>query len=258
MSSPPQNPQNNSSLYPNNSITPQISENDSNTLPIQFNINFYLDKIKSSAFTPFQRCDYACPYCINNIYPKNSQFLIFQMSLEHSGFRLLQNKNINNENLINSGINNVNGLHNFSKNIVVNNIYPNFTKINNVQILSETVTRENSDSKTKNNENKMQENNNEKKKIFFECSEENTNNPNLLKKFFKKKRLRKNNNQIVLLSKFYKENKIWTKKQIKEISEKIGLKETKIYKWLWDQKNKEYKASKFIINKNEKEAKIIE
>ena len=60
------------------------------------------------------------------------------------------------------------------------------------------------------------------------------------------------------MSKFYKENKIWTKKQIKEISEKIGLKETKIYKWLWDQKNKEYKASKFIINKNEKEAKIIE
>ena len=46
MSSPPSNPQNTSSLYPNSSLTQQISVNDSNTLPIQFNINFYLDKIK--------------------------------------------------------------------------------------------------------------------------------------------------------------------------------------------------------------------
>ena len=262
MSSPSSNSQNNFPINPNNPITPQFSENDSNILPIQFNINFYLDKIKPSAFTPFQRCDFSCPYCINNIYPKNSKFFILQTSLEHSGFKCMQNKNINNDFKINSGINNINGLNNFSKNIVVNNIYPNFTKINNVQILSETVTRENSDSKIKNNENNISEynneNNNEKKKIIFECSEENINEPNLVRKFFKKKRLRKNNNQIILLSKFYKENKIWTKKQIKEISEKIGLKENKIYKWLWDQKNKEYKTAKFIINKNENEAKIIE
>ena len=51
------------------------------------------------------------------------------------------------------------------------------------------------------------------------------------------------------LSKFYNENKNWTKGQIKEISEIIGLKENKIYKWLWDQKNKEYKATKFVVNK---------
>ena len=263
MSSPPFNSQNNFPLYSTSPIIPQFSVNDSNELPIQFNINFYLEKIKPSAFTPFQRCDFACPYCINNIYPKDSKFLILQMSLEHSGFKFAENKINNDESRIISGVNTINGLHNFSKNVVVNNIYPNFNKINNVQILSETVTRENSGSKLLNKEANIPEINNEninndKKKILFECSEENNSQPNLLKKFFKKKRLRKNNNQIILLSKFYKENKIWTKKQIKEISEKIGLKENKIYKWLWDQKNKEYKASKFIINKNENASKIIE
>ena len=54
---------------------------------------------------------------------------------------------------------------------------------------------------------------------------------------------------VELLSKFYTENKNWSKKQIKEISQNIGLKENKIYKWLWDQKNKEYKATKFVVNK---------
>ena len=34
------------------------------------------------------------------------------------------------------------------------------------------------------------------------------------------------------------------------MSEIIGLKEKKIYKWLWDQKNKEFnKTNKFIVNK---------
>ena len=70
------------------------------------------------------------------------------------------------------------------------------------------------------------------------------------KKLLKKKRLRKNNEQLELLSKFYSENKNWSKEQIKEISERIGLKENKIYKWLWDQKNKEYKITKFVVNKN--------
>ena len=36
---------------------------------------------------------------------------------------------------------------------------------------------------------------------------------------------------------------------IKEISQRTGLKENKVYKWLWDQRNKEYKQTKFIINK---------
>jgi hypothetical protein len=61
--------------------------------------------------------------------------------------------------------------------------------------------------------------------------------------------VRKNVEQIELLSKFYNENKNWSKEQIKRISETIGLKENKIYKWLWDQKNKEYKSTKFVVNK---------
>ena len=61
--------------------------------------------------------------------------------------------------------------------------------------------------------------------------------------------MRKNGEQLELLSKFYNENKNWTKEQIKKISETIGLKENKIYKWLWDQKNKEYKSTKFVVNK---------
>ena len=94
-------------------------------------------------------------------------------------------------------------------------------------------------------------NGNKKQKILFECSESNgPSSPLTSKKILKKKRLRKNNEQLELLSKFYTENKNWSKKQIKEISESIGLKENKIYKWLWDQKNKEYKVTKFVVNKN--------
>ena len=52
-----------------------------------------------------------------------------------------------------------------------------------------------------------------------------------------------------MLKKFYKEHKIWSKAQIKEISQTIGLKENKVYKWLWDQRNKEMKATKFVVKK---------
>ena len=89
---------------------------------------------------------------------------------------------------------------------------------------------------------------NSNKKVIFECSETNGININN-KKLLKKKRLRKNNEQLELLTKFYTENKNWSKKQIKEISEIVGLKENKIYKWLWDKKNKEYMATKFVVKK---------
>ena len=99
--------------------------------------------------------------------------------------------------------------------------------------------------------NDNENNENKKQKVIFECSESNGSNSSVsTKTMFKKKRLRKNNEQLGLLSKFYTENKNWSKKQIKEISESIGLKENKIYKWLWDQKNKEYKVTKFVVNKN--------
>ena len=65
----------------------------------------------------------------------------------------------------------------------------------------------------------------------------------------RKRRFRKNNEQLFLLSQFFNEHKHWSKNQIKEISIRTGLKENKVYKWLWDQRNKEYKTTKFIINK---------
>jgi hypothetical protein len=92
-----------------------------------------------------------------------------------------------------------------------------------------------------------------KPKKIFECSgstlasmssNKNTINNN------RNRRFRKNNEQISLLKKFYDEHKHWSKNQIKEISQKIGLKENKVYKWLWDQRNKELKATKFVVKKD--------
>ena len=85
-------------------------------------------------------------------------------------------------------------------------------------------------------------------KKLFECS------GSTLETFFsmpknKRKRLRKNDKQLYLLKKFYSEHKHWNKSEIKEISSKIGIKENKVYKWLWDQRNKEVKNNKFIVNK---------
>ena len=94
-------------------------------------------------------------------------------------------------------------------------------------------------------------NNINKPKKIFECSGGSTlptNSAN--KRVYKNKRFRKNNEQISMLKKFYDEHKHWTKSQIKEISKQIGLKENKVYKWLWDQKNKEIKATKFVVKKD--------
>ena len=87
-----------------------------------------------------------------------------------------------------------------------------------------------------------------RKTIFFFFFLKNNESLSSLRK--KKRRARKNREQLKYLSLFYHENKHWTKEQIKKISEEIGLKENKVYKWLWDQKNKEYKSSKFVVTNN--------
>ena len=89
---------------------------------------------------------------------------------------------------------------------------------------------------------------NKKPKKIFECSGS-TLGTNSSKSSTRKRRFRKNNEQLIMLSQFFNEHKHWSKNQIKEISQRTGLKENKVYKWLWDQRNKEYKATKFIINK---------
>ena len=200
----------------------------------------------------------------NEIHNEHNNYCNYYEDMNYANFPMKTSYPINNNNII-------------------NNFYPTFTKVTNVKILSDTNKKE----KVKKNENNLNnlenkkeninQNNkinlnkdgksniiinkkikdnkdditNKKAKIIFECSESKVNGVANSKIFLKKKRLRKNNEQIVLLSKFYMEHKNWSKKEIKEISENIGLKENKIYKWLWDQKNKEYKATKFIVNKND-------
>ena len=88
-----------------------------------------------------------------------------------------------------------------------------------------------------------------KPKKIFECSGSTIATNSSIKSSNKKRRFRKNNEQLSLLKKFYNEHKYWSKTQIKEISQNIGLKENKVYKWLWDQRNKEMKATKFVVKK---------
>ena len=259
--------------------------------PVQFGVNVYFGHHKY--FSP--------PVPLPDPYLQNNQenipvCILFKNSLAKSGYKLTPEQSVlykdtyKKHSSINSFYDNFNFCPINNNNNIINNIYPTFTKVTNVQILSDNESakvnekeidtkKENINSINKLNTNRQinlknfgklkreenakisiiindnnntdnNKNNNSNKKVIFECSETNggmngINSKNLLKK----KRLRKNNQQLGLLSKFYTENKNWTKKQIKEISESIGLKENKIYKWLWDQKNKEYKATKFVVNK---------
>lgn len=58
----------------------------------------------------------------------------------------------------------------------------------------------------------------------------------------KSKRLKKTSNQIQILKQLYIENNSdWNKDQIVEASKRSKLSQPVIYKWLWDQKNKNIK-----------------
>ena len=183
------------------------------------------------------------------------------------------------QNLDNNLINN-----NFTNNIYYPNTGNNFSIIpnnsnNNINLINNNITNNkipyddwendnniNKENKNPNNiSNKIQNNNNnfpskekaeemfdspinKKPKKIFECSGSSI-TTNSSKSSARKRRFRKNNEQLFLLSQFFNEHKHWSKNQIKEISIRTGLKENKVYKWLWDQRNKEYKTTKFIINK---------
>ena len=86
-------------------------------------------------------------------------------------------------------------------------------------------------------------------KYLFECSASSTTFATSEKK---KKRCRKNKRQVEQLNMFYYEKgSKWNRSDIKEISNVVGIKETKVYKWLWDKRNKEEKKMKFLVLKNE-------
>ena len=301
-----------------------VHNNHINNSPLQFDVNVYFGNPKSS-FTPIRQNDnlyYSQRREQNQIRPI---CLLFKSSLEKSGYKLTPEQTVQYKDIYNK-YNSINSFYDDFKfyyspvkeypmngnNNIINNIYPTFTKVTNVQILpdktpkksstgnrikykdsistperindsvqdnkneninqnnitkKENINQNKEDNKNmnsinsiivNNNNNNEQNNYNKKQKVIFECSDSTGSQGTspVSKVFLKRKRLRKNNQQLGLLSKFYMENKIWSKKQIKEISENIGLKENKIYKWLWDQKNKQYKVTKFVINKkkeNEKE-----
>lgn len=65
-----------------------------------------------------------------------------------------------------------------------------------------------------------------------------------------KKRHRKNSFQMDILQEEYNSCKCkdWSKEKISQISSKTGLSENKVYKWLWDKKNKDiYEKRRFLI-----------
>ena len=216
----------------------------------------------------------------NEIHNEHNNYYNYYEDINYANFPMKTNFPINNNNIINNfyptftkvtnvkilsdtnkkekvkkNDNNLNNLENKKENINRNilrvNIYGNDKKKekdNKINLNKDGKSNIIINKSIKDNKDDIT---NKKSKIIFECSESKVNGIANSKLFLKKKRLRKNNEQIVLLSKFYMEHKYWSKKEIKEISENIGLKENKIYKWLWDQKNKEYKATKFIVNKND-------
>ena len=55
----------------------------------------------------------------------------------------------------------------------------------------------------------------------------------------KKRRLRKNRDQHLILLNMYQKNPNWNKDIIQRLSDELGLKESQIYKWNWDQRKKD-------------------
>ena len=210
---------------------------------------------------------------------KNDEFLQSNKKGNNTSNNLMENHNIyyynnsgNNNIIIPNNINNPNlAFNNVNNNIQNNMDYDDedeYNKENNKNIINgQNIINKNYENKKLNNNNSNNFNNNKNENNFNSKGEEMFNSPinkkpkkifecsgstlatNSSKSSTRKRRFRKNSEQLVMLSQFFNEHKHWSKNQIKEISIKTGLKENKVYKWLWDQRNKEYKSTKFIINK---------
>lgn len=209
---------------------------------------------------------------------KNDEFLQSNKIVNNTSNNLMENHNNiyyynnsgNSNIIIPNNINNPNLVFNNVNNNIQNNMdyddEDEYNKENNKNTLNgQNIINRNYENKKLNNNNSNNFNKNEnnfnskgeemfnspinkKPKKIFECSGS-TLATNSSKSSTRKRRFRKNSEQLVMLSQFFNEHKHWSKNQIKEISIKTGLKENKVYKWLWDQRNKEYKSTKFIINK---------
>ena len=217
------------------------------------NLNELFDNVKNDEFLNSNKKDNNIK---NNSFEKNN---IYYCDIKYN--------NINNIFIPNNCINNNLIFNHNSNNNLQNNEFDDDKENNNYNFVDEqNIFNRNNENENKNKINNSEFNNmniNEKKeeeifsspikkkpKKIFECSGS-TLATNSSKSSIKKRRFRKNNDQIAMLLQFFNENKHWSRNQIKEISQKTGLKENKVYKWLWDQRNKEYKSTKFVINKKD-------
>ena len=213
-------------------IKQTLINNQNYSNPFNFDLNQYFGTLFSSdhPIPKTQEQINQSPFIQN----KDFNFFLFKTSLEKSNLKITPGSEYKIHNNENNNYNNNNNIEGETK----KNLYEIFNSVKN-----------------ENNSNKIYSNlfsspqNIIKHKKIFECSAS-TNNESMSSMRKKKKRARKNSEQLKYLSMFYHENKHWTKEQIKKISEETGLKENKVYKWLWDQKNKEYKSTKFVVINN--------
>lgn len=222
--------------------------------PYKFDFNFYFGHLFSSGHLPISQIE----NFQNSSQPqKKENYVFFRSSLDRSAFKItpgseykIKQKNTSS----NENINSQNNLDNYDSNCnsMKKNLNQMFDKATNEKPEKESFQESKGKSQStyffgsppgrKNTQNL---------KKIFECSGSTMFN-STEKKHLKKKRFRKNEEQLKKLITFFRENKDWSKSEIKRISVETGLKENKVYKWLWDQKNKEIKGAKFYVDKKTK------
>ena len=62
---------------------------------------------------------------------------------------------------------------------------------------------------------------------------------NSLRNRGKLRRIRKNTDQYKILNSEYLKSNYWSKEHIRRLSKRLGLKQSQIYKWNWDQRKKD-------------------
>ena len=211
-------------------IKQTLIQNPNNSTPFNFDFNYFFGTLFSSGK---KQENNNSPYLQNK-----DNFFLFKTSLEKSSLKItpgseykIQNEN---KNIINQNEQ------------TKKNLYETFNSVKNDIFLN---AKNNNKNKFNNKHFLFSSPRIIKKKKIFECSDS-TNLTESINSSKKKKRFRKNSQQLKFLSLFYNENKHWTKKQIKKLSDETGLKENKVYKWLWDQRNKELKTAKFVVTNN--------
>ena len=261
-----------SEIKNNNIIDFGITNNLNNIYENELNQNEFTKKNLNELFNNAKNDEFLqSNKKINNI-PNNSlenNNIYYYNNLNNNVSNIIQNNSNNNQNINMNKINNNNIYSNMDYDEEYNKENKNKNEANNgINILNRNYENKNminnnnyiiggSSEKDKNGKNNLNDKGeaifsspiNKKPKKIFECSGS-TLATNSSKSSTRKRRFRKNNEQLNMLSQFFNEHKHWSKNQIKEISQRTGLKENKVYKWLWDQRNKEYKQTKFIINKN--------